>query len=287
MTKIAICTAFYEAARKFVPEYGEGLRAAAAGHDVVLVAAIDGFADHERLSETFGVPVHAVHPGTGMTPAQVRVAMVRGALETDASALVFCDLDDHLLPAALDNHSAALATADISYGDLEIMDETAHPVGRRFFDSANVPTKVSDSHAVLLRNFIGFGNAAIRRTALMPTVPDIPADALAADWWFFTVLLDRGLTAARTPGPVGCYRVYNSNALGSVDWITPELLQQRCAIMENHYRTLPITPWRAAALTAVQALAEQVRRNPPPPCPAPPGVWFDDVTHVLTDNIRN
>ncbi|MCZ6452761.1 MAG: hypothetical protein O6909_00845, partial [Alphaproteobacteria bacterium] len=93
--KIAICAALYEAGRPFLAPFVEALRAAAAGRDVVFVAAVDGLRDaKEALAELAGrLDIIIVDVAPGHTPVGVRRAMLAAGQASGADVLVFIDMD--------------------------------------------------------------------------------------------------------------------------------------------------------------------------------------------------
>ena len=149
--KIAICAALYVSGRPFLADFIRALRGAASqgaalAHDVIFVAAIDGLENSgDALADLAGqLDIISVDVPVGRTPAGVRGAMLTAGQASGADILVFIDMDDVIAPQGLDRHLDALARADFSYGDLELIDARGHRLGRRFFDHARVPDRVED-----------------------------------------------------------------------------------------------------------------------------------------------
>ena len=221
----------------------------------------------------------------GVTGAGLRRFMLQAATGLPVESLIFADFDDRLLPDALGQHAAALANADISYGDMDIIDETGQSPKRRFFVGADIPAALSSPEAVLYRNFLGFGNTAMRTSALKAEACAIPDAVTAADWWFFTMLLASGLQARRTEDSVAEYRVYRESVLGGAV-TTSEGLRRRADIVRRHYAHLPANLCTAACAAVVERLIAQIEASSVDIEPLlgaairGSGVWFEDVARA-------
>jgi hypothetical protein len=254
--KIAICAALYESGRPFLAAFKEAVRAAAAGRDVGFVAAVDGLQDATAaLADLAGhLDVVTVEVPPGHTPAGVRREMLSAGQASGAEILVFVDMDDLIAPEGVDRHVAALAEADFSYGDMDLIDTAGHPLGRRFFDHAKVPDRVDDVVAVSGRNFLGFSNTAVRTNCIAPVALTVPEHIVAADWWFFTMLLLGGKRGRKTAGSVASYRLHDANTLGAgAPRTVAEAIGQTEAML-RHYQAFAAHP----ALGSRAADTEQV-----------------------------
>lgn len=291
--KIAICAALYEAGRPFLVPFIDAVGAAVAAYDALFVAAIDGLRDCD--SALAGLPDRldrlTVEVPPGHTPAGVRRWMLDAAAHSGADVLVFVDMDDVIAPTAIDNHLAALAAADFSYGDLELIDAAGQPLGRRFFDGARVPERVGDLAAICDRNFLGFSNTAVRADRLSPVALTVPDDVVAADWWFFTMLVLGGLRGQRTAAPVGAYRMHGANALGAGGPRTIAEVIGQSEAMLRHYRAFAAQPALAGRAAAVENLLAAVHGVPADDVAArldgldrDTGAWFETISR-LADSV--
>lgn len=284
MIRFAICTALYEAGRPYLGAYTAGLRAAVSGTDSCVVLAIDDFVAPEPVITGMReiCPVTTIKACDDATPAQVRRSLIAAGLETGADFLIFADMDDMLAANAPGLHEDALAHADISFGDLELMDARGEYLRRRFFDGVDLPRHVEDPAALAKRNFLGLSNTAVRATALTEEAMHIPADVVAADWWLFTTLLLAGRTARRTISPVGAYRLYGGNTLGAGVPATRAQLKCSIDIALRHYKAFPATRELATRHGRLEALAQTLSGCSDTrmaaalnECAGRPGVWFE------------
>jgi len=287
MPQFAIATAAYPTNPSFVADFVTGVAAASSGQgDVKLIVAAEyGFEAAAALGRLpAGVMLDLRPASKPMTPAGLRRVMVEAAVQSEAEIVVFADFDDRLLPEALDLHAEALADAAISYGDMELIDEKGHSLGRRFYEGTGVPAHFIGNSAIADRNFIGFTNSAIRSANLKSEIPPIPDTVAAADWWFYTMILASGVRANQTRRKVTDYRVRRESIVGHTISANPTVLRQRALLALNHYAALSDElQWRTrheaiARLVAaidqdvtdglIDIISEMANK---------PIVWFEDV----------
>lgn len=283
MTAFAIATSVYDQDQRFVSDYLAGVADAARGHDVTLIAAADyGYDASRALAGLSGAAVEIHSADRPQSPTGLRQLMLDAVAASGADIVIFTDFDDRLISDALAAHESALADADISYGDLELMDESGQSLNRCFFEGAGVPERAS-ADALSARNFIGFGNSAVRRKALAAQTVKIPQSVTAADWWFFSTLLNAGLKAKRTDRPVGRYRTHAHSVLGGTGALSPDALRRRAEIALAHYRALSESAPGQDRIGQISNLLDWIAREPDEVAVfakslvARRGVWFDDV----------
>jgi hypothetical protein len=290
---IGICTSVYPIADAFLEDYVDGLSQAVAGHkETTLILAVENGYNPSRLISALPASVIAIvqESVSGSTPAGLRGVMLAAAVRSKCDYLVFADFDDRLRPGAIERHLQALQGADISYGDLAIIDAESRDLGRTFFDGACVPEKIHTVTPVLHRNFLGFSNTAVRRVSITGAVPKIPDEISAADWWVYTHLLQAGLTGRRADGVVSDYRVYANSLLGANAAGSRHDLIERCRLALIHYRHL--SPLAAPYRDDVENLAAALESTPDWAAKMivtlqnSPGVWFDDVKRAVDIMLR-
>ena len=292
MLGIAVCTVLYESARPFAASYIEALGSAVAAVDgaVQMVFAVDDFTGAERAF----MPLRDIGPArfcqtrSGANMAEVRSTLLHAAAGSDVDVLAFTDIDDMLLPDGLRRHVEALQGADFSYGDQIPIDEVGSVIGPPFMAGADVPWRLSDPNELLRRNFVGFSASAVWRRRVPERLLSIPHQVVAADWWFYTMLLHEGRRGARTSGPVVAYRSHQSNLLGPRPRATIEGMERRCDIVRRHYSALPPDPVIATHDDAMVRLLAELRRDGSETatrlrraCDAP-GVWYEDIWRMAS-----
>jgi len=288
--RFAICSAAYPEDPAFMTDFFAGIEAAARGHpDCELVLAVEhGFDAVEALAQDRAgrLRIRMDRAPRPTTPAGLRRRMLAAALASDADIVVFADFDDRLEPEALGLHAQALAQADVSYGDMILIDGAGRRLGRRFFDGAAIPDSFVGPDAIVERNFLGFGNTAVRRASLARADLAVPDDAMPADWWFFTALLSDGLRACRAAGPVSMYRWHARSTLGGAPAATSAALRTRAGLALSHYAQLVDRVDAASAQRAVERLIRFIDSGDgsfaalAPALDGCPAVWFEDVARA-------
>lgn len=287
--KIAICAALYEAGRPFLAAFLEALHTASARHDAVFVAAVDGL--HEADDALAGVAgrleIVTADVAAGHTPAGVRRAMLAAGQASGADVLVFIDMDDLIAPGALDSHLDVLREADFSYGDMDLIDGAGRSLGRRFFDNAGVPDRVENVAAISDRNFLGFSNTAVRVNRIAPVALTVPEDIVAADWWFYTMLLLGGLHGKKAAGPVAAYRIHDANTLGAGAPRTVTDAIGQTEAMLRHYRAFSAHPALGARAEETERVLANLRNAPERELTEQlsaagddSGAWFEGIARI-------
>jgi hypothetical protein len=228
-----------------------------------------------------------VDVASGHTPAGVRRAMLAAGQASGADVLVFIDMDDLIAPGALASHLDALREAEFSYGDMDLIDSAGRPLGRRFFDDAGVPGEVDNVAAISDRNFLGFSNTAVRASRIAPVALTVPEDVVAADWWFYTMLLLGGLHGKKTAAPVAAYRIHDANTLGAGAPRTATDAIGQTAAMLRHYRAFSAHPGlgaRAAeteqVLAKLRSASEQELTSQLGASDDEGGAWFEGIARI-------
>jgi len=284
MPPLAVCTALYPAGMPYFDDYRRGMVLAAERyqaplHIVLVCDDLDEGAIAEQAQSLDKIAtLHLVSTVYG-GPAPARRLMLESAATLPVAALVCYDIDDIPDSNGLQRHMDALENADISFGDMNLIDENGEPADRTFFLGQNIPDRVDEPGSLLRRNFMGFTNTAIRRDIIGPTSTQFPEYITAVDWWFYTKLLAEGFSAAKTDGPVVAYRSHSQNTLGAGGATGDKILQQQCQIIREHYAQLPQTSAVRHADAAVERLTRMSASARAKLSPLPqPGVWYDDVS---------
>jgi hypothetical protein len=284
LSKIAFCSTLYPAALPFLDGFVRSLLAARGDWSCRAVIAIDQVMQPRRLLHALAdaMPISLVEVPAGTSPAGARRAMLQASADCGADILICIDADDELQSEAVAAHADALASASISYGDMEI-----EGAALTLFSGARVPSTVRGSSPLLRRNFMGFTNTALRRDVAARGAGALPDRVTAADWWLFTTLLDSGATAQRTSRPVTRYRQHELNLLGSAAAATATEIRRSCTIIRQHYAALPATTERQHADLGVARLVELLEVAPTcvevaaADLSARPGVWYDDIGRLV------
>jgi len=287
MSALAICTTVFPSGLPFFGAYCQGLVNAAQLYSgqVHLVLVSDGLevSDFADLAQNLrGVTELHIEPLTSGGPAAARRLMLELAAALPVTAVVCYDMDDIPDPSGLSRHMSVLQNADISFGDMNLIDATGRTLDRTFFAGQDIPDRLGDPAPLLYRNFMGFTNTAMKREHIMPMAMSIPNGITAIDWWFYTSLLKQTFNAAKTDGPVVAYRTHGQNIVGSGGIDSDETLLRQCHIMRQHYAHLPPSENIRQADRAVErlvAMSTEARMALRVAAPLP-GVWYDEVSRI-------
>lgn len=296
MNKIAVCTAFYEAARPFLADYLAGVWAASQGHDITLLIVNDGLAGAEAVLS--GAPGNCtpelVAGRAKTTPAGIRRQMLAAARRLGAEVLIFADADDILEPKAIDLHLRALERADISYGDMVLLDQAGRDLGRRLFENCGVPRQIRETKEIAARNFLGFSNTAVRRRTLDARALSLPDTVRCADWWFFTVAVDAGWRGRQTSAPVAGYRLHGDNTLGAGPPASAVQARAQAKMLKAHLDSLAGLPSLKAQRQALLPGFDWLERAPDREVEealkaraGTPGVWLEHLSKLLAEKAES
>jgi hypothetical protein len=291
MSAIALYTAVYPGALRFVPEWYGSVRAQA-DRDFDLWISLDGVAEAalaaqlgERPAATFVVA------DVGFTPAQVRQqALARIAGHYDAVVLV--DSDDLLHPDRVAAARAWLEGADVAACGLRLIDEAGRPLGVSL-----APPRYAEAETTLPRtNVFGLSNTAYRSDVLRSCLP-IPRAAALVDWYLITMAWLQGARLTFDPTPRMDYRQHGANMARIRSPFTAERVRADTALVREHFRlvldSLPagalpvrVTQVRDAAAD-LDAFARQIVDDPQEldryvsdiNAAPPPLVWWASVAY--------
>jgi hypothetical protein len=286
---MAVCTAVYPAGIVFFEAYCRGLRQAIDAFDggVRVLLLCDDVGPGDVLANTGdleGVTIDLLS-SSGGGAAVVRREMLCAAASMPVDAVACFDMDDIPLEDGLNQHWAALDRAEVSFGDMHLIDAAGVEFSDSFFSGAGVPLEVHSLSDLLDRNFLGFTNTAVRRAQVHDSATSIPDDVIAADWWFYSHLIAGGSVARKTDDDVVAYRTHEASTLGGKAPADVSTLKRQCEIMNRHYARLEKNAEVDAAASRMRLLLDRLNENPEWVIAADQknkkkDVWFGRVSHL-------
>ena len=217
MKKIIICSSFYENGRKYLEDFFNSIHKVKLNNtqELILNIVVDDLLNPyfiiKKYSDKININLNITKEEHSIT--QIRNILIKSALDLQGDALIFIDMDDLISEDSLQTHLDALKNADISYGDMSIVDENKKYLDKNLFDNIDLPDFIEDYKPLLKGNFMGLSNTAIKTSSLKKYFLDVPKHLVATDWWLYTMLLYQGCTAKKTRLKVSSYRQHQSNVL--------------------------------------------------------------------------
>lgn len=171
------------------------------------------------------------------SPSKNRQQGINYAIKHGYTFLLLCDSDDTFLPQRYERTITLFNSsgADILACNLNIVDERLRPVITDYFsDELPADSKIEKSF-IETKNIFGMSNTALRVESLGDdvSIPETPI----ADWYLFTVLLNKGLNVFYTKESLVNYRQYASNLIG-INCFDVPTFRKLSRLKANHYRLL-------------------------------------------------
>lgn len=227
-------TVIYPQAMAFWEDFCASARAQTTNNFEILIVN-DGCDDLTLEKSLTGLTYHIEKP-LG-SPSKNREQGVNFAYTHGYKYILFCDSDDTFLP---DRYEKTLqkfesTDADIIVCNLNIVDEQLNIIIPDYFSQEIPEDKWIESSFITDKNIFGMSNTALRISSLseMITLPETPI----ADWYLFTVLLNRGLKAKYINESYVNYRQYNANLIGITCFDVPSF-RKLLKLKNNHFRLL-------------------------------------------------
>jgi hypothetical protein len=228
--RIAVFTTVYPAAGRYLSAWYESVRQQTdQGFDLWI--GLDDMTPARVAAAIGEIPeAHWIAGAAGDSPAAIRQAAI-DRLVAHYDAVVFVDCDDLLYPSRVAAARAALAACDVVACALDLVDESARPLGRRF-----APPEGADTVGMLARcNVFGLSNTAYCCSVLERCRP-IPADCQLQDWLLATRAWGTGARLRFESTARMAYRQHGNNVARVEGPFTGPDVLQGTERVRNHYR---------------------------------------------------
>ena len=242
MSSIALYTAVYPGAARFLPAWYASVQAQA-DRDFDLWISLDGLSEAAVVAQLGDRPAATfVVAEPGFTPAQVRQqALTR--IADQYRAVVLVDSDDLLHPDRVAAARAWLEGADVAACGLRLVDEAGQPLGV----TLATPGEGEGEYGLPRTNAFGLSNTAYGSEVLR-ACPPIPAAAVLVDWYLITMAWLQGARLAFDATPRMDYRQHGANMARIRSPFTAERVRSDTALVREHFRlVLDGLPARGAA----------------------------------------
>ncbi len=287
-----IASVLYPQSDLIARQYAEGLAAVGRsepGRIRILLVAEPG-TDPERFlpGDRSDLDIHTPFVPATVTRVGLRQIMLDEATNLSGDLVVFADCDDIVDPGALLHFRAALADADIAFGDLRLIDANGAEMGKALFDAWNVPNRIEHVDEIRWRNFFGLSNTAVKHTYLRQNRVELKEPLIAIDWFLFHNLLALGARAQKVNGVVGSYRQYAANTLGAGRASNLDDLSRLTDITRQHLLALGGEEQFKTDLELLQTLKRGIETTPTTVQAILDGLedvsgWYDDLFQTATE----
>ncbi|MDQ3030780.1 MAG: hypothetical protein M3Y87_00020 [Myxococcota bacterium] len=223
MSSLAVVTVAYPAARPFLAEMAESLRAQSDRAFTVIVLD-DGCGNVLHAFDGLSARVIAA----GASIADNRRVAIGAAIDAGFSQLVLADADDTFSADRVARSRRALDEHPLVFNELRIGD--APVFGARFERGASI-----DLGAILDGNCLGLSNTAARAEVLAEPARAIDVDEHIVDWGLFTRALAAGHRAVFLDDVYTHYRRHEAS-LGTLDADDEAAVIRALEVKASHYR---------------------------------------------------
>lgn len=173
-------------------------------------------------------------------PLENRLQMIRYAKEKRYKYIIWQDSDDMCSPERITTILEEIGDCDVLVHDMRIIDNVGDKIGESFIGErfCNMDICFED---IKYKNFIGFGNTAVRVDCLSSNMY-IPESIKAVDWWIACSLALDGKNIKYINKTLSDYRQYDLNLahlnLAHLNIVSTDQLKRQLGIINAHYTGL-------------------------------------------------
>lgn len=154
------------------------------------------------------------------------------AIELGYKHLILSDIDDYFYPSRIEKLLLGLKTYDAVVSDLTIVSSDKRILDENYFQlTHSIPSKLYKEF-LDEQNICGFSNTAIN----IKSIPkfSFPDNLKIVDWYFFSILLNQGLSIGFINQSLTYYRQHGDNLIG-IDDFSIDLFKKMLPMKILHY----------------------------------------------------
>lgn len=232
MNKVALFTVFYPGAEGFVDDFVESV-SNQTYKDFDLLIVNDGYKDRDLQNIYTQLSIIEIQGNN--TISGNRAVGINYAIQHKYETLLLCDVDDYMTPNRVEESIKALKDVDVVVNDLDIVDANRNLIFKDYFQKTINKDTVLDLDFLKDKNVFGFSNTALRVSKLKEV--EFPSDLRIVDWYYFTCLLNEGLSARFIPESLTEYRQHTGNMIG-ISFFTLDGFKNLIQLKKKHYSYL-------------------------------------------------
>lgn len=236
MVETALVTFIYPASVRFLTDLINSINQQIQKPSIMIIFN-DGVENLKKLLIPLGVN-YMVADVKG-SPFEIRYYAVEYLRKLDVKNIVFQDSDDTLAQNRILVLSEKLETYELVTNDLSLMDMTGNVYQRNLWGNRLPNNFEFDYKFIGDKNIVGFGNTALRKSALDKSVIEYPdKTVLAADWYlFFQIIYTGKLKCLFTSKTTTLYRQHNEN-ISAITVVATERKKRNKIVKRHHYKAL-------------------------------------------------
>ncbi len=208
--KTAVLVVLYPTEEAFLNDYAQSLRVQTyKDFDLVI---INDQSDIDVSSSIFdGLNVKEYKFSS--TISKNREYGIKKVLELGYDYLIFSDIDDYYAPERIEKTLLGLSNTDIVVNDIDIVSNDKEIVVSNYFSRSISYNTLLDIEFILHHNVFGFSNTGIA-TRIIDRDLCFPEKLRIVDWFFYTLLLRKGVSTKFLHLALSSYRQHVDNLIG-------------------------------------------------------------------------
>lgn len=200
------------------------------------VLVVNDGCEAEDIENSLSGLSYTIIPAIG-SPSENRQQGINYARKRGYEYLLFCDADDTFCESRYEKtiQQFQRTGADIIVCNLNIVDNDLSSIIDDYFSLEIPEDRTIDIDFIREKNIFGMSNTALRLDSLKEDVvlPHTPI----TDWYLFTVLLEKGLSAYYISESFVDYRQHSANMIG-INCFDVPTFKRLSKFKVNHYQTL-------------------------------------------------
>lgn len=230
--KTAFLTTIFPMERCYLFEFFDSLRKQTyTKFDVIVIN--DNYEGFSEIKEAFS-ELNLIELFSSGTPAENRAHGINYVINAAYENLIFGDSDDYFDANRVQVSIDILCDYDIVVNDLSLFKNNG------IYCEKYISNRIQNKELISLdfikdKNIFGLSNTAVKVSALDPV--NFEQDLIAVDWYFFSTLLLKNLTAVFTNQTQTYYRQYESNTIG-IGINSQETFLKTRQVKSKHYSLL-------------------------------------------------
>jgi sugar O-acyltransferase (sialic acid O-acetyltransferase NeuD family) len=253
--RVAFLTTFFPTEKAYVLDFLESLSSQTV-KDFDLIVLNDGFLYFHELKRKFA-NINIIELPSAGSIAKNRQALIQYAKNKLYDIAIFGDSDDYFSSNRVESSINELRYTDVVVNDLTSIK------GNKMISEGIYSHRLQNRQSISFdfikhKNIFGLSNTAINLKCVPLDFIRFPDDIIAVDWFFYSLLLNRGVKAIFINDVVTFYRQHESNTIG-IGLLNSTIVKDILRVKIIHYEYLKaVLPEFEALYLEVSLLSQLV-----------------------------